>query len=1574
MTIQFFQAIAGCGHLLYEIIRGVNGKFHSCIDTFLPILLRHLKSNEEHQYLLFQVLTQTLTDSLQTIQPKEFVIFWNCILKYTEEILGDNNGDSKGLEYILRLAGQIIEHQNGKYLANTTSFILLLIKVICEQHNENVLTVCAQISTLLLLSPNISLSQEHASIIVKVLLPLPFPNILINFVQNVVKYSQFDLHILPQFLNFVVQSGFETEAMCTLNKICISKAPLCKNGINLFEWVKYPLGLGRGLPLFMEHVNNVIDIDNIDEILNNPIRCINVLICLPHVEKLDVDKCLNLLSTFIKKTCNILSSYNVEILEDYNNKHSTNTQVSKSIRKSLFLLGHAIECAIHVSSCRRLKEICDIENLLVVLLPFAADPNYLAALQIIDLYLTAYDNENALTGPFLSLVDSYLRDNVRSPYHIVSISLNVKDLIFIFYLIKNIYFQVRLLTTHIYKLFENIEEIKKSAQFADNVESFSIFSLCYSVESITPSIQEYRTQLNLLQKMAFNTVQYNLAKTTEFHLYSLNYMLGILYANFKLLWEPVIEFIAGYANALTVDEFWPIFHKALETSFTKAKLNGKQFQFDDDIDSNYSSFCDCYGEYNNILERPDLFNYRNLILKIMTYCIHVCEAKNRDVVTIFLNFIDEEYKKNLNNYNFNINIEVHGPVESIENKEDDENEQLTDADTVETISGKNTFKTLINIMQVISQFKNPRALHKEPIFWELYMEFLKHRNSGLQKYALECILNYKNKSVTPYKSNLYNLVDEKKFKDELTMFKITEDSENLKPEDRQYVIPIILRILYGKMAVKLGADKKGGGQTRRGLIMRYLAGCNETELKMFLEMAFFHYKHYMSMNPENIYCNIVANLNIKSVISPSKIQSALNLLEVVREYFGGYMKNELFAEYCKIFYAVISTIAAVLSQEDKVHKAYTKIMKNIRTTAISLVTKLFDQFDKYPWTKDELFVIFETLVWPILSKLHIEGVNSPTVLLKLLNTWCYNPRFYVLLITCPKDSSLSPLSAIFNLLQSEKVNPTVVNMILDMIEKLLTLSDDSEDDVPPIVSFNTLPLGKNENTDSLNFGSKIIIPYLTTILDVMKRRLANSAKSATVNKRDLLILSRITELVNDSNMCEDLLHLLVPILVKKVCMNMAEENMEYSVNAIINLLQNCDNPQKYIKDIAILFNKVSPVDIRKLLCKLLVTIAEKNGNKNLIILADVINGMNAFNKRWIEQPDFDKRLDTYKQIYELSENNNIDVDLGILIVNNCFYSIRTEKDIGLRDSAGLCLKKILPKLLLKYKSTSEGQFLVRDTILSLISTGIRDTKNDILRNESIALLGELARECPDADVVLADLECLTNKEDREVDFFENMCHLQMHRRVRALLKFSKTFKKQIKCPVPRTLTNFILPLASMYLCDDKYSDKNTLIDAAIEVISTCCRLLPWYHYELILKHYLNKLRSTTDHQKQLTRILIGIVDSFHFDFSKVKHLEMPKALVASVKLDTNKMNVVEANKNIKNSDEVEDNDDETQSETGNLETDLQIDDDEAENDDDDVTKEISTLPAFERITSVSPSVAKRIIKSLTSGLLPQMNR
>lgn len=82
-----------------------------------------------------------------------------------------------------------------------------------------------------------------------------------------------------------------------------------------------------------------------------------------------------------------------------------------------------------------------------------------------------------------------------------------------------------------------------------------VLTVIASAESIEPSITEYRAKLQQLQLLECSEKQERKADFTI----SLNFLLGNLYINFRLLWEPVSKLIISYAKMLPVDQFWPVF-------------------------------------------------------------------------------------------------------------------------------------------------------------------------------------------------------------------------------------------------------------------------------------------------------------------------------------------------------------------------------------------------------------------------------------------------------------------------------------------------------------------------------------------------------------------------------------------------------------------------------------------------------------------------------------------------------------------------------------------------------------------------------------------------------------------------------------------------------------------------------------------------------------------------------------------------------------------------------------------------------------------------------------------------------
>lgn len=725
---------------------------------------------------------------------------------------------------------------------------------------------------------------------------------------------------------------------------------------------------------------------------------------------------------------------------------------------------------------------------------------------------------------------------------------------------------------------------------------------------------------------------------------------------------------------------------------------------------------------------------------------------------------------------------------------------------------------------------------------------------------------------------------------------------------------------------------------------------------------------------------------------------------MIQSEFSGLMSPQFLRYMINVLLVIGSTVMSVIEQSHQENTKFTSDMakpfKNLRNNCYQNLHRFFDHFENYHWNDNEIDAIFFVFIEPSAHKLTNESLMSATPLLKLFTTFGKYPKLFVLLTRRIKvddiDTDTTPLRYVMDLLVEPKARPLVCLSIMEMIQNLLTLTANSEDEpvVPLEIShcneIDEQTLSHIPNVGTLNLGSKILLPYLPKILQ--RFRMVLKVRRG-LTKRDLSILSRITGLITDAETSKTLLTILLPILVRKSSSNLGEEILTQMVETIINLFKRIEHPEHHIRSIAPMFEQITAVGPRKLLCRLLQLISDRCGydsdeeKSQLQETVRICTDLNAFDRRWIEQPDYEKRLEAYKRIGELTASDRIDLNAGLLIVYHSFYFIKYDKDMALRDSASYHLKAMLPVLIRKLKATKsqELDYLIGTVILNLVRRTFRD-KNDNVRTEGIQLLGEISRECPDAHPVLCDLNALTCKQDREIDFFDNITHLQVQRHGKGLLRFCSVAKTFECAPNPRTLTQFILPLASAYIANDKYAMNHGLITSAIETIGAVCHLLPWHQYETILKYYIKSMRFNAQYQKQMVRIVMRILDAFHFDLSKASNCSIkshhiqsddnePEQLdIKAQKLDNEDQLQNKTNDSKDGEDVVVEIDNDHEDFYDEL-NEMNVHSDDENDDDNDCSIPIkkARVCVYDKPIVLSQSIAKKVVHNLATGLIPTLN-
>lgn len=1471
------NGVAGCGKLLFEVISSISGQFHSCAEELLTLYFESLENEELNHQLLYKVLNEII-NNMQTINYKKSDILWTVILRIMDKFIEQHSSYKKSCEredpliLVLRLMFQLIHQRGGRIVKDPLNLARKLADVITTfEKNPLVLEEILKNSTELLLAPCVTISQETGSYLTLKVLSIQYTELLLNTIEQLISFSSFESLILPRLMKMNIESEFKPKYLRLLAKIIKIKAPPSLRGNNLQNWRQFPLNI----------LDKTLEIEYLGKKLQNftlepTNEAVHILLILPHFSPLhkDLDSAL----------CEIVQNL-YKILSD-----EVNQLNPELVRKFSFLFLLALDSMIHIKSPDSIIQFFSKVNLVKLSKIYNNQPSILNSL---DLVLT-HVNESQSRGELLNEttfenLHQFLAENFRSENP-----------------------RVRLTVAHIFYLFN---------QNSDK----NVFELIYLAENEPATVHKYREKLLHLQAINFDGQAMNSLDPSYYDI-PLNYLIGNFYLNFSLIWEPCGKILATYANK-QCPQFWPIFLSQL-----KMENNVSPF-YETTINCDVITSLEkkiCVSE-----EKIDYDNYRLQLWKSMANFADYCETKNRDLTVMFIDFVDRFVFKSNSEDGKSCNIEKRGEIDedAMEEEEDDDDdtkekedkekedqeqgekkedqkqgvEKIDQEDKKAKEENKETqpntkikIKLLLAQMQIFSKVVNPKSLYRETEMSKIYLDLLSSKNAEIQKAALNCLFAYKHKYLIPYKEHLSNFVDEKQLKNQLTHFKITKDESMIDNAHRDDLFPILMRIIYAKMTTRVGmrTGGKSGGLHRRKMILRFLAGAEEKEMFTFVQMAFKPFLHQLlpiveqTNNLNNFLQQLIENIDLKNITPPKRLQSAVNLLAILIEQFGGKMMDKLLPHLLRILLTILAQITGIVQKITTVHSGFLSSIRNIRTTSLNILARFFIHFEAYNWTSDEINALFTVGVFPWLEKLPIEGIHSPTPLLKIFLAWSQNSRYFALLVKHEeKNPTFTPLVFIIRLLLHPKAHSSVTNTILEILEKLLTLENHEKnpnsmeiDDNQVVESLNSiatniLPLDHDKLPKGINYGSSILLPHVPDILEFMRRKLERSKKfNKSVKKTDLTILSRISEFITNSETSGTLLELLVPILVKKSSLGESEDILLDLLTTITNLCQKVENPGAHVRIILPLIGSISSVPARKDLTKLFNIIAHRSSSREMISEFNLLAQLNAYDSKWLDQPDFEKRLDTFAKIKTLLEENSISLEFGVAVIYNCFFFLKTDNDLAVRYSSTETMKQISKNLAKNHKENPPNRrYLIEDTILGIVRKNLR-SKNEKLRLELISFLGFMALECSDVHPILRDLSLLANKLDPEVDFFENLQHLQLHRKVRALLKFSTVAKTLTKAPNPKTLTQFILPLASSFLLNEDFLNKNSIVDAAIEVVGSVCRLLPWHHYEIVLKFYLDKMRHSHDFQKQLIKIIVVILDAFHYDLAKYKEVTVEEKL------------------------------------------------------------------------------------------------
>uniref|UniRef100_A0A8C0GJE3 UTP20 small subunit processome component n=1 Tax=Chelonoidis abingdonii TaxID=106734 RepID=A0A8C0GJE3_CHEAB len=1464
----------GVGQLLFEMVKGVRNMFHSCAEKAIKFILLKLGPITEIEaklpwIIVGEAVKHMVKSAAVHIYKEHFEVLFKCleesVLELQEKITKANSCESsEQIERLLQVYLILAEHANGSKIPQPEAVCKTLAKMF--KTSDLSVPCCKTLLktiSVLLLSENVFLPDAVTKEVIEKAFGSGFERcLLLDFSKTVFSMNQFEQHFLPCFLEYVEDCFSEDdvlakdEAMAILAKLILEKAEPPTVGSMAFE--KYPLvftepPIGkrngeRKQMLVLDHILSLIHLPENEDVidLSHPWAA---LVVLPHVRPIDKEKILLPVTSFIESLFLAIDR-------------------GRLCKGHLFVACQAVSTLLSLAESSEILHLLPVERVKNLVTVFPSDPS---ALLLADLYYTRL----ALCG----CQDPLSHENLMDLFD--KLKTNISSSIS----------KVRLLTIRILSHLE--AQLPTSTKDDGTGELQSVFAILLQAELVPATVNDYREKLLHLRKLRHDMVQ-SAVPDGPLHEVPLQYLLGMLYINFSLLWDPIIELITSHANEMENKQFWKVYYEHLEKAAVYAER-----ELQDELSEEQAGTTDAESEKiregnvgslyleqlrfrTDCSERTDYSNFRFLLWKALAKFPDRVEPRSRELSPLLLRFISNEYypADSLVAPTQDLRKENRGAVEE-EEKPTEEMHQTTQEVEKEEVEGmaepvveglqkkktrRAAVKQLIAHLQVFSKFSNPRALYLESKLNELYNQLLSHQDQNVQKVALDCIMTYKHPHLLPYKENLQRLLEDKSFKEEIVHFSISEENTIVKMQHRPDLVPVLMRILYGRMRNKTGRKTQGksAAGTRMSIVLRFLAGSLPEEIRMFLDLIFEPVKHFSVGPCWAAVLQTISELDLCKVLPLGRQHSLFNSLEVVLKNMS-HLITQYLPEILQILLCMTATVSHILQQREKIQLRSINPLKNLRRLGIKLVADFFSDFETYRFTVDEIDAVFEAVIWPQIIRLASESPYSPTPLLKLIHIWSKNPRYFPLLAKQrPGHPEYDTLLNVFALLSAKNLCEVTADVVMDVADNLLNSPDFEPTD---LVSSLTM----TECVCSPSLGARLILPHVPAILQYLSKTMLNVEKvkkkkfRAQVSKQ-LNILSKISKFIQDKSQSSVLISLLLPFLHQSSIVQDTEIDILVTVQ---NLLRHCLNPTSFLKPLAKLFSVIQNKLSRQTLCVVFQTLSDLEGELKYIM--EIVK-LNAFDQRHLDDISFDVRLSAFQAITsQIKEMQRVDINFLIPVMHNCFYTIQLG-DMSLSDSASLCLTSIIHRIAEIKHTEDEYKEIIQHTLLLSLRKGLK-SKTESIQQDYTSLLSCLIRTFP-KHPEFQDLVQLTDCHDPEMDFFENMKHIQIHRRARALKKLAKQLTEDKIVLSSKSLQNYIMPYATTTIFDEKMLKHENMITASVEVVGAVCRRLSWSAYMYHLRHFIHVLQTGQINQKLGVSLLVTVLEAFHFDHETLeKQLE-----------------------------------------------------------------------------------------------------
>ncbi|XP_021745735.1 small subunit processome component 20 homolog [Chenopodium quinoa] len=995
-------------------------------------------------------------------------------------------------------------------------------------------------------------------------------------------------------------------------------------------------------------------------------------------------------------------------------------------------------------------------------------------------------------------------------------------------------------------------------------QCYNVFNLLLTIEQTPISVATGRKVTLLVSRIRTSL---SAPGVTEAHVLPAFYgTIGLLYNQYMDLSNAALECLSAMISTypgLLWNKFICFFEQCQTISIKAHGLdNSNMIACSDktDLVEHFRSFCSTSSDRSGLSITP-------LLLQALQRIPTVTESHSRQIVPLFLKFLGYS----------------------------DENPRLESFDS-HACAGKDWKVVLMEWLNLFKLMKNPRSFYCSQLLKEVLVNRLLDNNDvEIQIRVLDCLLNWKDRFLLPYEKHLKNLVSSKCLREEIATWSLSEDSNLVEEEHRAQLVPLVIRLLMPKVrSLKTLASRKHASVSNRKAVLGFIAEFTVAELPLFFQLLLKSLQITDLGNEEIESCAWVSEkcnldefelptlLNLFSVerILAIPLKKRFGFLHVVEEIFRIFDASRvspfldlLLGCVVRILDSCASSILnrspkqpaqldgssdITLQESRKEAMSHTssavKQFKDMRSLCLKIISSILNNYEDHDFGST-FWDIFFKAVKPLVHGFKQEGSSSekPSSLFFCFLAMSQSPRLVSLLC---REKNLIP--DIFSILSVPTASEAIIYSVLKFTENLLTVKDE------------------------LGIDGYVIDDVFCSNLDGLVDSLHHLCHSFTEKKRKLLkhpgetllrVLKLLSKFINDQSGARkfvDILLLLASDGIKNsdLCMEALQ-----ILRDIVSVLRSEANTK--------ILKAVSPIlisaerGVRSSICNLLGALAENDSSiRSMVNLVCELNATTSAME--LDDLDFDIIINAYDRItadyfFGVSE------DQAIVILSHCIYDIKSDELI-LRQCAYKSLLSFVEFSALiigeevknqdvpartmaiddPYWTDNHIQHIVNKFLLKHMGDAM--TKITTMQKEWIDLLHEMVLKLSGIPN-LGSLKVLCS-EDAEVDFFNNIVHLQKHRKARALSRFRNIV-------ATGQLSEFMLkkvfiPLFFSMLYDLQAGKGEHIRSACLDAIASISGQLGWKSYYALLMRCFRDMEKKLDREKVLLRLVCSILDQFHF--------------------------------------------------------------------------------------------------------------